>query len=165
MALEIFTVILISMLPVFELRGAIPYGIALSNLNVITVFLVSVIANIVIIPVVFFFLDYVHHRLIHIQIYANLFERFVERTKSKAERYTTKYGYIGLALFVAIPLPITGAYTGTLAAWLLGIERKKALLALSVGVIVAGVIVTILTLSGAGIFHIFINNRLANQVS
>ena len=162
MALEFLAVILLSMIPVFELRGAIPYGIAFSNLNFVSVFLISVAANIMVIPIVFFFLDFVHHRLVHIRVYEILFNTFLDRAKRKSHKHISKYGYLGLTLFVAIPLPITGAYTGTLAAWLFGMDRKKSMAALAAGVIMAGIIVTILVVSGAGIFNIFLNTRLSN---
>lgn len=149
MVLEILKIIALSLLPVSELRGAIPYGILFSGLPVYAVFLIAVAANMLVVPVFYFFLDYVHHHLESISLYHALFSRYVERTKRKAHRHVSKYGYFGLALFVAVPLPVTGAYTGTLAAWLLGIEKKKAILAITIGVLVAGIIVTIMSLTGA----------------
>ncbi len=150
MALELLNVIFLSILPISELRGAIPYGIAVSHLNPSVVFITSVASNMLVIPITYFFLDYIHHLLMPIGIYRSLFLKYVERTKNKAQRHVSKYGYLGLMLFVAIPLPVTGAYTGTLAAWLLGVEKKKAILAISLGVLIAGVIVTALLLTGFG---------------
>lgn len=161
MALEILTIIVLSMLPIFELRGGIPFGIAVTNLSPLAVYLLAVIANILVIPIVFLFLDYLHHRLMLIQIYAKIFGKFIERTKHKAHGHISKYGYLGLMLFVAIPLPITGAYTGTIAAWFFDMERKKAMIALASGVIISGVIVTLVTLTGVGA-SVFITDRLSN---
>jgi len=160
MVLEILNTILLSVLPISELRGAIPYGI-ISGLNTAFVFMIAVVANILIIPVIFFFLDYIHRYLMYFGIYSKLFGKFIDRTKHRAHGHISKYGYFGLTLLVAIPLPLTGAYTGTLAAWLFGMERKKAILALSLGVVIAGVIVTAVVLTGVGI-SIFVNARLTN---
>lgn len=160
MAPELTTLILLSMLPVSELRGAIPYGV-ISGLNPIAVFIIAVVSNILVIPIEFFFLDYVHRHLMPIRIYKNLFGKFIERTKHKSHGHIAKYGYFGLTLFVAAPLPVTGAYTGTLAAWLFDMERKKATIALSTGVAIAGIIVTILSLTGVGA-GLFISNYLSN---
>jgi uncharacterized membrane protein len=160
MALDFIIVILLSMLPVSELRGAIPYGI-IYGLNPALVFITAVASNILVIPIIFIFLTYIHNHLIRIKIYERVFGRFIERVRRKAHRHIAKYGYLGLTLFVSVPLPVTGAYTGTLAAWLFGMEKKKALLALSLGVVIAGVIVTAVVLSGVGA-SIFINSRLIN---
>ena len=161
MALDLLTVILLSVLPISELRGAIPYGIIIANLNPVLVFLTAVVSNIIIIPTIFVFLDYVHQHLMGIRLYNSLFGKLIERTQHKAQNHISKYGYLGLVLLVAIPLPITGAYTGTLAAWLFNMKRKKSLLALSFGVVIAGSIVTALVLSGIEA-SIFLNNRLIN---
>ncbi len=161
MALEILKIILLSILPISELRGSIPYGIAASNINPAAVFLLAAASNMLAVPIVYVFLDYIHHHLMSIGIYRRLFSRYVERAKKNAGKYVSKYGYLGLMLFVAVPLPATGAYTGTLAAWLLGIERKKATVAILIGILIAGVIVTALSLTGVGV-GIFISNKLAN---
>ncbi len=161
MALEILNVILLSMLPISELRGAIPYGIAVSHLNPTAVFVAAVVSNMLAVPIVYLFLDYAHSHLMSIGLYRSLFSRYVERAKKNAGKYVSKYGYLGLVLFVAVPLPATGAYTGTLGAWLLGMERKKSAIAIFIGVIIAGTIVTVLSLTGAGV-GAFISNKLSN---
>ncbi|MBS3133374.1 small multi-drug export protein [Candidatus Woesearchaeota archaeon] len=160
MALEFITTILLSMLPVSELRGAIPYGI-IYGLNPVLVFITAVVSNILVIPIIFVFLNYIHNHLMRIKIYEGMFGRFIERVRRKAHPRILKYGYLGLTLFVAVPLPVTGAYTGTLAAWLFGMERKKAFLALSLGVVMAGIIVTAAVLSGVEA-STFIGDRLTN---
>ena len=156
MALKIITIALLGMLPVSELRGAIPYGIV-SGLNPVTVFITAVASNMLVAPLTFLFLDYVHHHLMLFRAYGKLFGKFVERTKHKAHGHISKYGYLGLMLLVAAPLPFTGAYTGALAAWLFGMERKKAFAAISAGVIAAGIIVMALSLAGTGVWG-FINS-------
>ena len=157
---ELVTLILLSMLPISELRGAIPYGI-FSGLNLVLVFFVSVIANILVIPIIFFFLTFVHNYLMRISVYDSLFVRIIETVRRKTHRQISKYGYLGLMFLVAIPLPVTGAYTASLAAWLFDMEKKKAFLAMSMGVVIAGIIVTTVVLSGAEV-GIFIKNILIN---
>ena len=146
-----FLVIIISMMPVVELRAGIPYGIIASGLPFPLIYLIAVTANIIVAPAAFFFLDFVHGRLMQIRVYRRIFGTFAERTKKKAESRISRFGYPGLFLLVAIPLPGTGAYTATLAAWLFGMERKKAIISISAGVAAAGVIVTAATLTGVGV--------------
>jgi len=68
----------------------------------------------------------------------------VERARKKVHAKVEKYGYWGLLLFVAVPLPVTGAWTGTLGAWVLGLSYKKAFFAIAGGVVLAGIIVSLL---------------------
>jgi uncharacterized membrane protein len=88
--------------------------------------------------------------------YRVLFDRFVNRARKKLEKGVEKWGVFGVAVFVAIPLPMTGAWTGTLGAWVLGLPRRKTLLAVYLGVAAAGGIVTAVMLLGRGAFDIFI---------
>lgn len=155
---EIFWAVLLSILPIAELRGGIPYGLATIPLtlnNVLTVFSLCVLANILVVIPLFFFLDFFHHRFIRFGWYSSLFNFFVKRIQKKSHKLEpkiNKYGYIALAVFVAVPLPMTGAWAGTLAAWLLDLNRKKSFAAITAGVLIAGIIVTLITLGGLGIF-------------
>jgi len=146
--------ILLSMLPIAELRGGIPYALA-NDMELPVAFVACVISNMLVIPVVFVFLDTVHGQLYRIGPYRWLFDRWVERTRRKAERNVAKWGYWGVMLFVAIPLPVTGAYTGTLAAWLLKLDKKKSFWYLALGVVIAGIVVSIATLTGLEVLRIF----------
>ncbi|MBN2453913.1 small multi-drug export protein [Candidatus Woesearchaeota archaeon] len=153
--LDILQVILVSILPIAELRGGIPlaYGLGLSPA---AAYIVAVAANIAIVPVIFFFLDYLHKHFMRIPPYRKLFNHFLERARRNAEAKLKRWGYFGLVLFVGIPLPITGAYTGTLAAWFFELERKKAMLAIALGVMMAGVIVSLVMITGTSAFQIFV---------
>jgi len=83
----------------------------------------------------------------------------VEKARAKVHGKVERYGYLGLLIFVAIPLPVTGAWTGTLGAWVLGMSKKKACLAIVGGVLVAGLVVSILVaLLGAGAEIIFLKS-------
>jgi len=149
---EILKTILLSLLPISELRGGLAYAIAV-GMPVASAFIISVISNVLVIPVVFFFLDYLHKHFLKIKFYENLFHRHIERSRKKIEKHIgTKWEYIFLWLFVAIPLPMTGAYTGTLLAWFFRLDRKKSYLALALGVVTAGIIVTLFMI---GLLNVF----------
>lgn len=148
-------VILLSMLPISELRGGIPLAIAY-GISPFTAFLVCTLANILIIPIVFLFLVTLNKLFLKIDLYSRFFHHFLERAQHKIHKQVEKYGYIGLLIFVAIPLPMTGAYTGTLGAWALGMDKKKSFAAIAAGVIVAGVIVTLISYYGFHLLDIFI---------
>lgn len=135
-------VLLATVLPISELRGGIPLGILHYQLDPLFVFLIAVVANVLIFFPVFFalclFYDKVLYRI-------PLFERYLKALRKRGEPKVRKYGFWGLFLFVAVPLPLTGAYTGTMLAWLIGMDWKKAFPAVGVGVIVAGLVVLLIT--------------------
>jgi uncharacterized membrane protein len=135
------------LLPISELRGGLPYALS-SNIPLPVAYLICVGANALVAPLVYLFLSSLHKLLVRWRPYRRFFEHIVERSRRRVHAKVEKYGYAGLILFVAIPLPITGAYTGTLGAWILGMDRRKTILAVFVGVIIAGIIVaTVFTLS------------------
>jgi uncharacterized membrane protein len=145
-----------SLLPISELRGGIPIGVAL-GLSIIFSFLIAIIANFFVIPIMFFFLDNLHYLFLKINIYEKLFNRYIEKKRTKLEKYIgTKWEFVMLMLFVGIPLPITGAYTGTLLAWFFKIPRKKAYYALSLGILIAGIIISLVVALGLKAFSIFL---------
>jgi uncharacterized membrane protein len=155
---SIILALIISFLPIAELRGGIPVAIA-TGLAPWTAFLLCVIVNILAIPFVFFFLDKIHAWLLRYKSYKNGFDKFLKRIqhrKRKVEKNINRYGLLALALFVAIPLPGTGAWTGTLIAWLLGLKRRRAGLAIALGVVIAGVIVTLAVTGIVALFKIFL---------
>jgi len=149
--------ILLSMAPVSELRGGIPWAIS-QGVNIYMAYVVCVLANIIVVPAIFFFLESLHRHLINIRIYKKVFDKFMERTRRKLHKKVEKYGYFGLTLFVAVPLPVTGAWTGTLGAWFFGMDKIKSFLAILLGVAIAGVIVTIVALVGGNGLSIFIKS-------
>jgi len=151
----IWQVILLSLLPISELRGGIPYAFS-QGMNIFIAYAICVLSNMLVIPLLYFFLETLHKPLYRIGIYKKLFDFWLARTQKKAEKNIAKYGYWGVMLFVAIPLPVTGAYTGTLAAWLLKLDKKKAFWYLALGVIIAGIIVSVVTVTGVELFQIFL---------
>jgi len=143
MTKEIVWVLLITISPISELRGGIPLGILEFGLDPLFTFCIAVIANALIFFPVFFALRLFYDKLLcRIQ----LFNKYLDSLRKRGEPKVDKYGFWGLALFVAVPLPLTGAYTGTILAWLLGMDWKKAFPAIGLGVVVAGVVVLLITL-------------------
>lgn len=127
-------VLLISALPVSELRGGIPLALYL-GFNPFKAYVLSVIGNIIPVPFLLSLLKFLD-RLVKNGFYSKI----VERTRSKKD-IVEKYGYFGLAIFVAIPLPITGAWTGSLLAFLLGLDKFRSFLSIALGVLISGLIV------------------------
>ena len=134
----------ISMVPVIELRGAIPFGVGM-GLDPWVAMIISVIGNMVPIPFIILFIRriFLWMRKKSPRLEA-LVERLEARGLAKADRIR-KYELIGLYLFVAIPLPGTGAWTGALIAALLDIRLKTAIPMIALGVVTAGFIITFLT--------------------
>ena len=143
---ELIYGIILSILPISELRLGIPVAMA-SNYPLGLIFLVCVLANILIIPIIFLFLDTLHKKFLKIKVYEKLFSKLITRTRKKIEhRVGTKWEMPALFLLVAIPLPGTGAYTGVIAAWLFDLRRKQAFKAIAFGVLAAGILVTLASL-------------------
>ena len=123
---EILKSVILSMLPIAELRGGIPYAIA-NDINPILTYFICVGANLLAFPIVYFFLEFLHPIFLKVKIYTTLFDKIVIRTRKKVEGNIDKWGFWGLMIFVMIPLPVTGAYTGSFAAWLFNIQRQKSI--------------------------------------
>ena len=135
---------LISMVPVIELRGAIPFGVA-AGLSVQSAFILSVIGNLLPIPVLVVFTRKVFEWL---RTKSRKLDNMVRKLEAKADKnkeVVMRYEFWGLMILVAIPLPGTGAWTGALVAAMMDMRLKRAMPAIIVGVIVAGIIVTALT--------------------
>lgn len=139
---------LMAMVPVVELRGAIPYGV-LAGLSVPEAFILAVLGNLAPIPFLVVFTRKVFEWL---RTKSEWLDRFVRRMEAKADKnkgLVQKYEFLGLMILVAIPLPGTGGWTGALVAAMLNMRLKRAMPAITLGVIIAGIIVTTLTY-GAG---------------
>ena len=137
--------------PISELRGAIPVAIAAFHFPWYYAFLLAIIGNLLPVPFILLFLDAASRLLSKVGLFDRILSWLFERTKRRST-IIEKYQRIGLVLFVAIPLPVTGAWTGSLAAVLLGLRFKHAFLSIFIGVLIAGVIVTCATLLGWTIF-------------
>jgi uncharacterized membrane protein len=145
------SVILMASLPVFELRGAIPLGFYL-NIPCLKTFILAISGNMLPVIPLLVFLKPVSEKLRRIPLCKRFFDWLFERTKQRTQ-IVQRYEALGLALFVSIPLPITGAWTGAVAASLFKIRFRYALLAIFSGVLMAGVIVSILCSLGKLTWH------------
>ena len=144
---------LISMVPVIELRFGLPYGIALLGMEKYwMVFIAAVVGNMVPVPFIIIFISRIFDLLR--RRFARL-DGFITRLEKRAEdksETVEKYGLIGLVILVAIPLPGTGAWTGSLVAAIMKMKLKQAIPAIFVGVVIAGLIMSAVTY---GVIHIF----------
>ncbi len=144
---EILWVVLISATPIGELRAGIPTAYFVYDFHWRYAFLFSVVGNLLPVPLILLLLDRVTRFLGRVGLFDRVIKWVFERTRRRGERIKRVEG-IGLALFVGVPLPVTGAWTGSLVAFLFGIERKRAFLYITLGVLMAGAIVTVLCVTG-----------------
>jgi uncharacterized membrane protein len=138
-------VILISALPVSELRGAIPVGIGIYKFSIIKTFILALVGNLSFVIPFLWFINNLHVYFMKVYYYNKFFTWWFNKVKPKTKDIE-KYEYIGLMLFVAIPLPATGAWSGCVASYILGLDFWKSVVAIFAGVLIAGVIVTTVTL-------------------
>ena len=145
-------VFLMAMLPFFELRLAIPVGILHYHMDPTSAFFVSVLGNILPVPFILVLFHRVERYLRRFDRFNRLFDRLFDRTIRRAKARIHLYEEIALILFVAIPAPFTGAWTGALIAYLFDLENKKSFLIITLGVIIAGLIVTAVVVWGSSMF-------------
>ena len=140
--------IIVAMLPISELRGSIPVALAM-GLSPTAAFLLSILGNLIPVIPVLLFLKPVSNRLTRFKLWRRFFDWLFERTKEKGD-LIQKYEALGLMIFVAIPLPMTGAWSGCIAASLFKIRFRYAFPAISLGVVTAGIIVLSVCLFSKG---------------
>ncbi len=148
---DILFLIILTLLPGLELRLSIPYGLA-SGIPFEIVFPICVITNFFLGIFIFILLQYIEKYLKKISLIKNFYEKIVLRTREKAHPYVEKYGTIGIGLFIAIPLPGSGTYTGALAAFLLGLNLKEFSVANALGIFIAGILVGLISLGAINFF-------------
>jgi uncharacterized membrane protein len=146
-------IILISALPVSELRGAIPVGVGIYKFSIIKTFILALIGNLSIVIPFLWFLNNLHVYFMKFYYYNKFFTWWFSKVKPKTKKIE-KYEYLGLMLFVAIPLPATGAWSGCVASYLLGLDFWKSVISIIFGVFIAGIIVTILTVVTTQTIHL-----------
>lgn len=143
-------IFIISLMPILELRGGL-LAASLLHVEFIRAAVICVLGNVLPIPIVLLFLKYV----------LDLFEKWsftkkivtwLEKKVEEKREQIDKYGYLGLIIFVGIPLPGTGAWTGSLIAVMLGLNRKKSFVCILLGVILAAIIMSILSYGILGSF-------------
>lgn len=147
---EPLAVVLLAALPVFELRLSIPFAVGVLGMDAVPAFIWSVIGNLLPIPFILLLLGPVtdwaeeHWTWLH-----RILDRLFAYTRRRHTARFDRLRDLALITFVAIPLPVTGAWSGALAAFVFGVESKRAFALITVGVLIAGVIVSGLTAAGA----------------
>lgn len=149
---KFITTFMISMVPIIELRGGLPYGLAVCNLDFPLALTAAILGNMLPVPFIVYFIESIFKWMKHsIPKMSNFISKMEKKADDKRD-IIDKYGSLGLILLVAIPLPGTGAWTGSLVAALLGIKPKKAFPCIFAGVVIAAAIMTVLTKLGVIIF-------------
>lgn len=145
--------ILTAMAPIGELRVALPVALLNYKMGIIPAYLLSVLGNMIPIFFILIFLKFFVKLLMEkIPFFSKFFNWLFERTRKKFEGKYEKWGKLALVLFVAIPLPITGAWTGSIAAWLFNFKYWESVLLIFLGVCISGIVVALLSLGGGAIF-------------
>ncbi|MFA7707936.1 MAG: small multi-drug export protein [Candidatus Pacearchaeota archaeon] len=158
MDFKIIYSLILTILPISELRGGLPLAIIYAienNIPIIFIFSLVILLNILVIFFIFYFLDNIHKAFMKFKIYNKFYNKYIEKFQKKVDKFEKKYsnlGFLALVLFVAVPLPVTGAWSGCLVSWILELDRKKSILAISLGVFIAGIIILLGTL---GFLHLF----------
>jgi uncharacterized membrane protein len=152
-----WTTFIIAMLPIVELRGSIPYGIGMGMAWPQT-YVLSVLGNLVPIVPILLFLGPVSDWLERVPGFGRFFQWLFRRTRRRS-KLVERYGPWGLILFVAIPLPVTGAWTGSAAAYVFGIPFRRSFPAIAGGVLLAGVVVTLAVQGVIGLGSLFLGSH------
>ncbi|RLI84038.1 ligand-binding protein SH3 [Archaeoglobales archaeon] len=147
---EVISVAIVSALPISELRGGIPLALYY-GFPPLQAYLISVLANALPVPFLLLFLEKIGKIVDRWSLTSRIYRYFIERTERKRD-IIDRYGYVGLTIFVSIPLPVTGAWTGSLLAFLLGLKTIKSFSFIFIGILIAGLIVSLASL---GILSLF----------
>lgn len=146
-------VILLTFTPTLELRASIPYAILVEEWPAATAAVVAILANTALAPLVWAFVHRIMPFFLKVGWIERIYVRIVERNVARLQPKVDKYGVLGLALFIGVPLPGTGVYSGCLAAWALKFRFRDYLLASFLGCVLAGAAVTGVVASGNEAFH------------
>jgi uncharacterized membrane protein len=147
-------VLIISAIPISELRGAIPVAMGIYGMEPLEAYFLSVIGNLIPVIPLLLFLEPVSNYLRRYRIFDIFFTWLFSRTRRNHTDNFEKYGLLALTIFVAVPLPVTGAWTGCAAAFVFGIKFRHSFPAIAAGVMIAGIIVTAVTMTGMGLLEL-----------
>ena len=151
------TILLTAMAPIGELRIALPIALISFKMNLATAYFLSVAGNIIPVFFLLLFWKYLAKYLMeNFGLFRTFFDWLFERTRKKFRAKYNRWGKLALVLFVAIPLPVTGAWTGSLAAWLFGYNYWQSLFLELLGVLIAGVVVSLVSLGGINFMQFII---------
>ena len=136
-------IFIISLLPILELRGGL-IAARILGVEFIKAFIICYIANIIPVPFILLFINWIFNKMSKWKPTKKIVDWLSNKTLKKKDQID-KYGYFGLFLFVGIPLPGTGAWTGALLAILLNLDKKKSFITIALGVLAAGIIMSLLS--------------------
>jgi len=153
---QIIIIALVTLIPTLELRASIPYGIFNTDLHWTVVFLTAVSVNILLGSALYIIIDKTLHFFIRFKVVKTPYDWYHKKVHKKIHNNVEKYGELGLALFIGVPLPGSGSYSGALAAHLLGMDFKKFFLSNLIGVLIAGVAVLLISFFGSGLWTVFL---------
>lgn len=160
MDLKFIYALILTVMPITELRVGLPIAIVYAiehNIPIMLIFSLIVSLNILVIFFIFYFLDNLHNIFMKTRVYKKLFEKYLENFQKRVDKFKGNYGawgFFALILFVGVPLPGTGVWSGCLVSWLLGLDRKKSILAISAGVLIAGILILLITLGFINFFSL-----------
>lgn len=145
-------VFVVAMLPVFELRGAIPAGYAMGMTNPLLIYALAVVGNFMPVLPIILGLGPAERLFRRFKIWDRFFDWLFKRTVARSD-VIKKYESLGLILFVAIPLPMTGAWTGSIAAYLFKLPLRLALPCIILGILIAGLVVSLVSQGVLSLWH------------
>lgn len=147
--------VLLTFLPTLELRASIPFGIIVMDDEIpwLAVTAICIAANIALAPLVWLFVHHVMGFFLKVEFIKKIYDWLVVRTQRRVEPYVERWGTLGLALFIGVPLPGSGVYSGCLGAYLLGFRFRDYMLASALGVLIAGSVVTAVMILAPEAFH------------
>ena len=151
-----FQIFFMSMVPWLEARYVIPYAILVLKWEWWQAFPLAVVGNLIPIPFILLFFKYVEKYLRRYKFWSNLMDSLFAYTRRRANKSIQRYEFFGLFLFVALPVPFTGAWTGSLIAYLFDLNFLKSLITIFLGLVAAAAIMTFLTLTGVDIMIIIL---------
>lgn len=144
MILDLVIAVLWSISPLGEAKVGIPYAL-LNGVNIYWAFLFCFLANVMVFPIMTFFLDVINRYFFKWYYYKKSAIFIARRAKAGAGKNVKKYGFWGLMIFVLIPLPGTGVYAGTIAGYLFGLEKKRSFMANTIGIFISCLIIWVTT--------------------
>ncbi len=145
-----WAVFFLSMIPITELRAAIPIGIEVYKLPVLTTWILAVLGDFIPATLILLLIPLTHDWVVKQKFFGSVLTKFLKKAEDKFSGKHAKYGAIALVIFVGIPLPFTGSWTGSLAAYVFNIPFKKSWPLIFGGVCIAATLVTLITLFAGG---------------
>ncbi|MBN1645465.1 small multi-drug export protein [Candidatus Woesearchaeota archaeon] len=148
--------ILLTLTPLFELRAAIPYAVFVGGIPLFTAAILVFVINVLLGVLAYFLLDKVIRLACRIKFIDRIYKKFLLKTQKRIHQGVEKYGEWALAVFIGIPLPGSGVYTGTLSAYILGLSFRKFIIAVIIGVLIATLAVSLVVYTGnEALIHLF----------